>query len=62
MGEISIVDIPLNIYLLKVSNINTGTKCEICSKLTIKTTQRRQWGGSDAFVVNFEILLLSLNI
>ena len=27
------------IYLLKVNNINTRTKCEICSKLTIKTLE-----------------------
>ena len=30
------------IYLLKVSNRNTGTRCEICSKLTIKIPERRQ--------------------
>ena len=27
---------PVGIYLLKVSNRNTRTKCEICSELTIK--------------------------
>ena len=31
------------IYLLKVNNRNTRTKCEICSKLTIKTPERRHW-------------------
>ena len=30
------------IYLLKVKNRNTTTKCEICSKLTMKTPERRQ--------------------
>ena len=30
------IHIALGIYLLKVNNINTRTKCEICSKLTIK--------------------------
>ena len=30
------------IYLLKVNNRNTRTRCEICSKLTIKTPKRRQ--------------------
>ena len=30
------------IYLLKVNNINTRTRCEICSKLKIKTPERRQ--------------------
>ena len=32
------------IYLLKVNNRNTSTRCEICevcSKLTIKTPERR---------------------
>ena len=31
------------IYLFKVSNRNTRTRCEICSKLTIKTPERRQF-------------------
>ena len=29
--------ISANIYLFKVNNRNTGKRCEICSKLTIKT-------------------------
>ena len=29
------------IYLLEVKNRNTRTRCEICSKLTIKTPERR---------------------
>ena len=29
-------------YLFKVNNSNTRTRCEICSKLTIKTPERRQ--------------------
>ena len=32
---------PVGIYLLKVNNNNTRTRCEICSKLTIKTAERR---------------------
>ena len=31
------------IYLLKANNKNTRTRSEICSKLTIKTPERRQW-------------------
>ena len=31
-----------HIYLLKVNNRNTRTRCEICSKLTIKTPERRR--------------------
>ena len=30
---------PADICLLKVSNRNTRTSCEICSKLTIKTPE-----------------------
>ena len=33
---------PSDIYLFKVINKNTGTMHEICSKLTIKTLERRQ--------------------
>ena len=29
--------------LIKVNDRNTRTRCEICSKLTIKTAERRQW-------------------
>ena len=36
-----------------VSNRNTRARCEICSKLTIKTPERRQW-RSGVFIVNFE--------
>ena len=31
--------------------------CEICSKLTIKTPERRQWRRSGFFVFNFEQIL-----
>ena len=33
---------PAVIYLLKVNNRSTWTRCEICSKLTIKTPGRQQ--------------------
>ena len=60
---------PAGIYLLKVNNRNTRTRCEICSKLTINTPERRQWRRSGVFIVNFEhishlvlvFLLLTLN-
>ena len=42
------------IYLLKVNNRNTRTRCEICSKLTIKTPERHQRRCSGVFIVNFE--------
>ena len=41
--------IPAGIYLLKVNNRNTRTRCQICSKLTIKIP--------DIFIVNFEHIL-----
>ena len=44
----------LGIYLLKVNNKNTRTRCEICSKLTIKTPERCQWHHSGVFIINFE--------
>ena len=43
-----------SIYLLKVNNKNTRTRCEICSTLTIKTPKRRDWRRSSVFIVNFE--------
>ena len=42
------------IYLLKVNNRNTRTRCEICSKSAIKTPKRRHWRRSGVFIVNFE--------
>ena len=58
------------VYLLKVNNRNTRTRCEICWKSTIKTLERRQWRCSGVFIVNFEhvshlvllFLLLTLNM
>ena len=60
---------PAGIYLLKVNHRNTGVRCEICSKLTIKTPERCQRHRSCVFIVNFEhilyhvikFLLLTLN-
>ena len=61
---------PAGIYLLKVNNTNTRARCGTCSKLTIKTPERRQWCRSGLFIVNFEhishlvlvLLLLTLNM
>ena len=43
--------------------------CETCSKLTIKTPERRYWRRSRIFIVNFEhiphlvpVFLLTLNM
>ena len=40
--------------MFKVNNRNTRTRCEIRSKLTIKTTEQRHLGHSGVFSVNFE--------
>ena len=65
---------PAGIYLLKVNNRNTRTRCEICSKLTIKTPERRSKltikTPERRFIVSFEhishlvlvFLLLTLNM
>ena len=45
--------IPGYVYLFKVNNRNTGKRGEICTKLTVKTPERRQ-RRSDVFIVNFE--------
>ena len=42
---------PAAIYLFKV-NRNTRRMCEIYSKLTLKTTERRHWRRSIVFTVN----------
>ena len=63
-------DYTAGIYLLKVNNRNTKKRREICSKLTIKTPERRQRRRSGHFIVNFEsilyfvlvFLLLTLNM
>ena len=34
---------PVGIYLLKDNKRNTKTSCEICSKLTMKTSKGRHW-------------------
>ena len=33
----------VGIYMFKVNSRNIRTRCEICSKLTIKTSERRQF-------------------
>ena len=42
------------IVLFKVNNGNNRTMCEICSKLTLKTPERRYQRCSGVFIVNFE--------
>ena len=40
--------------MFKVNNRSTRAKCEVCSELTIKTSERRHWRRSGVFIVNFE--------
>ena len=40
--------------MFKINNKNTRAMCEICSKLTIKTPERRQWHRPGVFIVIFE--------
>ena len=63
-------NVQAGIHMFKVNNSNTRTRCEICSKLTIKTLERRNWCRSGVFIVNIErishlvlvFLFLTLNI
>ena len=41
------------IYLLKVNNRITRTSCKMCSKVTIKTPERRKLHRSGVFIVSF---------
>ena len=47
---------PADNCMFKVNIRNTRARCEICSKLTIKTPERRQWltPCSSVSIVNFE--------
>ena len=56
---INLTHFPAENYILKVNNRNTRTRCEICSKLIVKTPERRQWPCSDLVLV---FLLLTLNM
>ena len=46
---------PARIYLFKVNNRNARRRCEICSKLTIKTPD--DVIGSSVSIVNFEHII-----
>ena len=45
---------PANIYLFKVKIRSIKKMSEICSKLTIKTTERRHSTLSVVFIINFD--------
>ena len=39
--------------MFKVNNRSARTRCEICSKLTMKIPERQDWRRSGIFIVNF---------
>ena len=45
---------PAGNYMFKVNNRNIRTRCDICSKLTIKIPEWCHWCCSDIFIVKFE--------
>ena len=53
-SKIDLAIIQANISLIKASNRSTNKKCETCSKLTIKTSERCPWRQSRAFIFNLE--------
>ena len=52
----------LPFYLYPASNchlkVNDRTRCEICSKITLKTPELHQWRRSGVFIVNFEHVIV----
>ena len=48
------IPVPANTYL---SKFDRWKRCEICSKLTIKTPQWHCWHRNGIFIVNFEQIL-----
>ena len=48
---------PAGSYMFYVNNRNTRAMCEICSKVTIKKPERRQWLRFGVFIVNFKHML-----
>ena len=53
---------PAGIYLIKVSNKNTKTGCEICSKLTLKTVEQWQCQSGGFFCYLWTIFTQCSNI
>ena len=49
------IPMPKMIYLFKVNSRNTRRRCEICSKLTIKITERRHWHRWGVVTFNFNM-------
>ena len=43
----NMINYPAIIYLFKANNRNNRSRCEICSKWTIKTPERHRWQNDD---------------
>ena len=54
LAWVSFCHFPACNYMFKVNKWNSRTRCEICSKLTIKTPEWHHWRRSGVFIVNFE--------
>ena len=52
MGKSNLI-LPSRQLHVQVNSRNTRRRCEICSKLTIKTPERGRWYCSGVFIVNF---------
>ena len=50
LSGIFFMTIPAGIYQLKVNNRNTRARCEICSKLTIKTPDNFEHVNADWYM------------
>ena len=58
-----IIRFSAGIYLFKFNKGNTGTMCEMCSELMMKTPERRHWHCFDVFILTlngFHTLIKSL--
>ena len=45
---------PIGNCIFKVNDNSTGTRCEICLELIIKTPKQRHWRRSSVIIFNFE--------
>ena len=50
----TLTHLTINKYMLKAAMEPLEKTCKICSKVTIKTAERRYWRRSGVFYVNFD--------
>ena len=56
LSLLTVIRYPPNICLFKFKNRNSRERCEICSKLPIKTSERRQWRKAVAIFLSTKAL------